>query len=92
MSLRVNTVLSFVAAALTIGAIGCKGAPTQDAVCENMAKFMDEGKYTKEECTKDLNKHVVEKCSNVDEVYKCLMEAKDESGVEKCAESTCKKK
>lgn len=92
MSLRVSAILSFVGAALLVGAMGCKGAPSQDAVCEHMGKFMDEGKYTKEECTKDLQKHVVDKCSNVDEVYKCLMEAKDEGGVEKCAEGTCKKK
>lgn len=78
-------------ALLMTSAFGCKGAPSQDEVCEHMAKFMDEGKYTKEECMKDLNKHVVEKCSNVDEVYKCLTAAADEAGVGKC-EEVCKKK
>ncbi len=64
---------------------GCKSQ--EEKVCEHLAEILDEGDdyATGGECTKDLGKFK-EKYSNMDEVYDCFLEAKDENGLEKCLE------
>ena len=64
----------------------------EEKLCDhliNEAK-VDDGKYSEEECKKDIEK-LKEKCSNSGDIMGCALDAKDEKAAGDCWDK-CKKK
>jgi hypothetical protein len=88
---RLFIVLAVLVGALALGAtIGCKKGNKVDDVCAHLAKFVDNGSYSKEECTNDM-KDVTESCKNPDVVFDCMLAANKEEDLGACEEK-CQEK
>jgi|MudIll2142460700_1097286.scaffolds.fasta_scaffold898344_2 polyhydroxyalkanoate synthesis regulator phasin len=89
MKLSVLFVAIVLAFAFALGT-GCKSK--EEKVCNHLINTIkiDEGKYSADECKKDVDK-LKEKCKNPDVVFDCTLEAKNEEDVGKCWDK-CEKK
>ncbi|MFO0550041.1 MAG: hypothetical protein U0271_16720 [Polyangiaceae bacterium] len=67
--------------------LSCK--PKDEKACEKLQKFVDNGKYSMEECKKDMEK-VKKDCKNADAVFECLASKEKESDLKEC-EKKCEK-
>ena len=77
----------FVVCAIPMLAAACK-TPEQK-LCDHLITFVDNGKYSKEECEKDKEKFG-KKCKDPNKYYECLLTKKDEKSLKEC-ESSCEK-
>ena len=88
---RLVIVLAVLVGMLALGAsVGCKKGDKVADVCAHLAKFVDNGTYSKEECTSDM-KDVTESCKNPDEVFDCMLSKNKEEDLGACEEK-CKEK
>lgn len=74
-------------AAIPVLVTACKSP--EEKICDHLKKFVDDGKYSDEECSKDKEKFK-KRCKDPNKYFECLLTKNDEKSLKEC-DSSCER-